>query len=587
MQQTRHIWQHDDKQASATAVEQSTLSILATQLPTYEEDAKVELQPPSSMASLWYTPHQEEFVLTGRETVYSEHINQHTLRRVLNSPAGWTLQLDIPATTSVLDATLSYLTHNIQNQLPVNLFLPCLFLSTENQYGQQASLLAMASVGLRSLLGAFDTYRSHDQTEATFTDTASTQHHAQEALTVLLQKRELAARLYPKTDADMLRFLPTLAAEAFEQLQSRMQRSHHSASVSQQVQQLYVLSSLALVHASHPTATTMRDAITTTWIKAFLLSRLGAPGIDAKALQWLCESGVRPTAFLSTLVHTDDFESADETLLRDLIYQAARGTCDPTGMWDVVLPHDLPVLPSNGLQTVRVSANREGMWVRLEPASAAWSTLVWWKPSATPPRHWQYVLPSIAFGDLASVLHRVLAALWHDVCVAGPVRVFHQAPLSTRRTAPIYTPPRAPQHTIWYAPHSKVKRNRQSASHWHWGSQVEQQAITMERQRMHAHDVDVHVRPLPYGQRAGAEARAFVASLSLAERRRILGRDQLPATGRRKPRYCNSKRCGARCVGGVGLRSCVGAWCWPYEQRQEHMGPLSKVHQDSGRADYS
>jgi hypothetical protein len=35
----------------------------------------------------------------------------------------------------------------------------------------------------------------------------------------------------------------------------------------------------------------------------------------------------------------------------------------------------------------------------------------------------------------------------------------------------------------------------------------------------------------------------------------------------------------------VGVPWCDDAWCRPYKQRQEHVAPLSRVHQDSGTAE--
>jgi hypothetical protein len=164
------------------------------------------------------------------------------------------------------------------------------------------------------------------------------------------------------------------------------------------------------------------------WHQALVIMHPDAPTIPDTHFSWLCDGRIGAPddgPFDSLLAARPNTEglglSATEwqQQIAMLKQEAARGTCRPSGRWEVSITSQWPVLSAYGVATIRIVAGPKGCWVRLIPADTSWGSVLWWRPEKRPPTCWALALGEALNNVHVLALHATLWQMWRHLRVEG------------------------------------------------------------------------------------------------------------------------------------------------------------------------
>lgn len=164
------------------------------------------------------------------------------------------------------------------------------------------------------------------------------------------------------------------------------------------------------------------------WYQALVIMHPDAPPISATHFSWLCHGRIGAPddgPFNSLLAARANIEglglSATEWQQRIVVLkqEAARGTCRPSGCWEVSISSQWPILSAYGVATMQVVVGPKGCWVRLIPAEASWGSVLWWRPEKGPPTCWALALGEALSSVPALALHETFWQMWRELRIYG------------------------------------------------------------------------------------------------------------------------------------------------------------------------
>lgn len=239
------------------------------------------------------------------------------------------------------------------------------------------------------------------------------------------------------------------------------------------------------------------------WLQVLALEAAGAPP-DALTfllggrLPWFTPDD---DARLRRLAGRVDLELARGITVGLLAEARDRAAYAPAGAFTVALPSEHPLAQVAPRLRVWLTADR--LWCAPEGRESTLG-LVHWRPD----RPWLSAGPG---GSLAPLLEPLLAALWHDLHVAGPEVLPEARP-------PRAVPPAPPREISTPKPMAETRGlTLPAARHVHLaGTRAWGEAAERERIRRQAHGVRGHLRRLHGAWQAGDEAASCAREFGLA-----------------------------------------------------------------------
>ncbi|GIV77446.1 MAG: hypothetical protein KatS3mg050_1840 [Litorilinea sp.] len=241
----------------------------------------------------------------------------------------------------------------------------------------------------------------------------------------------------------------------------------------------------------------------TAWPQAL---ELAAGGIGQEALNWLCGGRLDTTAAptLDRAFHTEadipptpDPELALALARQFLADAEAHGVYTPAGAFEVDIPQGLH-LAGWGVKRLKVWCEADCLWVGVVGEEGLGCMFQWRPRPGDFHPHSGGLRPWVVAEPAGPMVHATLAALWHDLRVAGEdAAPMVRAPASRSRRREPGEGRAVSRRSLPGRRHVWLRGRRQ------WGSAQEREHIVRR-----AHGVRGHLRRLPLGWHRSAEAEA-------------------------------------------------------------------------------
>lgn len=235
-------------------------------------------------------------------------------------------------------------------------------------------------------------------------------------------------------------------------------------------------------------------ALQTAWPNAQTMAAQDIPAAVVRALM--------PDGRMAGSIHMALYQdmTVDRAMLRGLAASLLREADErtayvPAGTFRLALPPELPLVAA-GVTGLAVFAEPDGLWVRL-CAPAPTGPILHWAPR---------VATDDQIGGMSEWLFAVLAALWHDLRVAGETAIVERGrpPQRASASAPKPPQPMPTRATVRYLPPLRLSGRRE------WGTAVEREYVAHR-----AHGVRGHLRRLHSGWTRSEDAQTMADSFGV------------------------------------------------------------------------